>query len=103
MGVSAIDAPPAKMIGKPRGFGALDQRLQALQVIAVQTLGRAEIHGDAMLDHTVTLENPVQRSEWASAINHEVLRDDLEPVHHRRPLENMLVMRNAKADADAVF
>src|SRR5580704_9940932 len=91
------------MIGKPRRLGALDERFQPLQMIAIQPLRRAEIQGDAMLDHPVAIENPVQGSEWTPAVHHEVLRNDLEPIHHRLPLEYMLVVRNAQADADTVF
>ncbi len=56
-----------------------------------------------MLDHAVSLENPVERGQRTPAIHHEVFRDDLEPVHDRLPLENMLVMRNAQTDADTVI
>ena len=92
MRVSAVDAAPAKMIGDPGCLGALDQRFQPLQVIAIEPLRRAEIHRDAMLDHPVSLENPIQGSQWTPAINHEVLRDDFEPIHYRLPLENVLVV-----------
>src|SRR5260370_26418462 len=103
MGGSGVDASPAKMIGDPGRCGALDPSLQALQVIAIQPFGRSKIHGDAMLDDAITLEDPVESGQWTPAIHHEIFRDDLEPVHHRLALENMLIMRNAQTDADTVI
>ena len=38
-----------------------------------------------------------------AAIDHEVFGDDLKPVHDRLLLEDVLVVRNAQSDADAVF
>ena len=35
-------------------------------------------------------------------VDHEVFRDDLEPVHHRLARKDVLVMRNAETDSDAV-
>src|SRR5260370_12778382 len=98
MSVSAVDASTAKMICDPGRFGALDQSLQALQAVAIQPFSRAEIHGDAMLDHAITLEDPVESGQWTPAIHHEVFRDDLEPVHPRPALGNILILPHWPAD-----
>ena len=56
-----------------------------------------------MLDHAVLLENRIEHFERPAAIDHEIFRDDLEPIDHRFLRENVLVMRHAQADADSVF
>ena len=101
--VTSIDAAPAEMIGEPGRLRALHQPLELLQMLAVQPVGRAEIHRDAMLDDAVLLEDRIEHLERAAAIDHEVFRDDLEPIDHRFLRENVPVMRNAQADADSVF
>ena len=40
--------------------------------------------------------------ERPSAIDHVVFRDDLEPVHHWLSCQDVLIVRNAKADSDSV-
>ena len=91
------------MVGKPGRVGALDQALELAQVLAVEAVGRAEIHGHAVLDDAVLLEDLVEHLERTAAVDHEVFRDDLEPVDGRFAREDVLVMRHAQADADAVI
>src|SRR5579872_301052 len=91
------------MVSEPRSLGALDERLEAAQMLPVQRLRRAEIRRDPMLDHSITFENQVQRRERAPTVDHVILRDDLEPVHYGFFLEDVGVMRNAQTDPDPVF
>src|SRR5271154_2668706 len=56
-----------------------------------------------MLDHAITLKNEVQRCQRAPAVDHVILRDDLEPVHHGFFLEDVGVMGNPQTDADPVI
>src|ERR1700735_2429999 len=56
-----------------------------------------------MLDHAITLKNEVQRCQWAPAVDHVILRDDLEPVHYGFLLEDVGVMGNPQTDADPVI
>jgi hypothetical protein len=51
-------------------------------MITVQWLGTPEIHRDAMLHDTVLGENLVENPEGATAIDHVVFRDDLEPIDY---------------------
>ena len=101
--VAAVDAAPAEMIGKPRRLGALHQRLQPPQMLAIELLGRAEIHRDAMLHDAVLLENLIEHLQRAPAVDHEIFGDDFEPVDDRLLRKDVVVVRNAQADADAVF
>src|SRR6202007_2143448 len=51
----------------------------------------------------VLLEDLIQHAQRPPAINHEILRDDLEPIDRRLLGENVVVMRHAQSDADAVI
>ena len=84
-------------------LSALHQRFQPPQVFAVQRLRRAEVHRDAVLHHAVLLENPVEHVQRTSAIDHEIFRDDFKPVADRLLFQDVVVVRNAQADAYAVF
>ena len=76
--------------------------LRRLEMLAIRAVGRAEIHGDAVLHHAVLLEDLVEHVERPAAVDHEVLRDDLEPVDHGLLSQDVLVVRHAQTDADAV-
>ena len=102
VGVTAIDAAPAKVIGKPWGTGALDEGAKTLEVLTVGFIGGAEVHGDPVLDDAVLLEDAVEDLEGAAGIDHKIFRDDLEPIDDGFFLEDVAIMRDAKADADAV-
>src|SRR5271154_2062397 len=56
-----------------------------------------------MLDHAITFKNEVQRCQRAPAVDHVILRDDLEPVHYGFLLEDVGVMRNPQTDTDPVI
>ena len=72
-------------------------------MFAVQRLRRAEVHGNAVLHHSVLLQYLVEHLQRAPPIDHEILRDDFKPVDHRLLIKDVLVMRNAQPDADAVI
>ena len=42
------------------------------EVLAVERLNRAEIHGDAVLHDAVLLENPVQHVQRPAAVDHKI-------------------------------
>src|SRR5262249_1655050 len=102
VGVPAIDTAPTKVIGKPGRIRASNQLLQAAEVLAIERLGRAEIHGHAMLHDGITFQDLVQDVQRPAAFHHEVFRDDFKPVDNRFLFKNMLVMRDAQPDAYAV-
>src|ERR1700677_2607549 len=56
-----------------------------------------------MLDHAITFKNEVQRCQRAPAVDHVILRDDLEPVHYGFLFEDVGVMGNPQTDADPVI
>ena len=102
VGVAAIDRAPAEMIAEPARAGAADEGFEAAEMLAVEGVGRSEIHGDAMLDHAVLFEDLVEDFERPAPVDHVVLRDDLEPVDDRLAAEDVLVMGYAQTDAHAV-
>ena len=71
-------------------------------MLAIRPVGVAEVHRDAVLHDAVLLEDLVEHMERAARIDHVVFRDDLEPIHDRLLLQDVLVVRHAQADADAV-
>ena len=90
------------MIAQPRRVRPPDESLELFQVLAIESVGRAEIHRDPMLHDAVLLENLVEHFERSAAIDHEIFRDDLEPIDDRFFFEDMPVMRHAQANPDAV-
>src|SRR5260370_19331330 len=72
-------------------------------MFVIEPVGRAEIPGYAMLNHSVLLQNLIEHFEWAAAVHHEILRDDFKPIDHWFLGQYVPVMRYAQANADAVF
>jgi hypothetical protein len=102
VGVTSVDATPAEVIGEPGSFGAAGEGLEALEMFAVGWLDGAEVHGDAVLDDAVTFEDLIEDLERAAAVDHVVFGDDLEPVDDGLFGEDVVVVRDAKADPYAV-
>src|SRR5882724_3918442 len=55
-----------------------------------------------MLHDPVLLEILIEHFERPARIDHEILRNNFEPVHDRLLRENMLIMRHTEADSDAI-
>jgi hypothetical protein len=72
-------------------------------VFAVRLLGRSKIHGDAVLDDFVLLENLIQDVQRPSAVDHEIFRNDLKPVDNRLARENMVVVGSTQANSYTVI
>ena len=49
------------------------------------------------------MKDLIEHMERTARIDHEVFRDDLEPIDGRLLRQDVLVMRHAQADADAVI
>ena len=101
--VAAVHAAPAEVIADPRRLRALGQALEFAEVVAVRARGVAEVHRDPVLDHAVLLEDLVEDVERAARIEHVVFGNDLEPIDERLFLQDVRVMGDAQAEADAVF
>ena len=55
-----------------------------------------------MLHNAILLKNLIENSEWPSSIDHEILRDDFEPVNYRLARKDVRIVGNTQADADTV-
>ena len=77
------------MIGQPRRFGSFDQALEFLEMFAVQRLRRAEISRDAVLNDAILLQDLIEHFQRTPAIDHEILGNNLEPIHRRLFLERI--------------
>ena len=72
-------------------------------MLTVWFFRRAEIHRDAVLDHFVLFEDLIEDLQRASTIDHEIFRDDFKPVAYGLAGQNVVVVRGAQTDPDAVF
>ncbi len=102
VGVAAVDAAPAEVVGEPRGLRAAGQGLEALEVFAVGRLSGAKVHRDAVLDDSVLLEDLVEDLERPAAVDHVVFGDDLEPVDDGLLGEDVVVVRDTQTDPHAI-
>ena len=103
VGVAAVDASPAEVVGEPWRFGAPGEVFESLEVFAVERLSGAEVHGDAVLDDAVLFEDLVEDFEGAASVDHVIFGDDLKPVDEGLLGEDVIVVRDAKADSDTVI
>ena len=103
VGIGSIDGAPAEMVAEPGGSGAADERLEAAKVLGIGRGDGTEVHGDAVLDDAVLLKDLIEDGERAAGIDHEIFRDDFEPVDDGLAREDVLIVRNAEADSDAVI
>src|SRR5260221_13646081 len=91
------------MVAQPWRVRAFYQALQFFQVLAIQAVGRTEIHGDAMLHDAVLLEDLIEHFERPAAVDHKILGNNLEPVDRRLLAEDVAIMRDAQTDPDSVI
>src|SRR5882724_10586454 len=97
--VVTANAAPAEVIGHPRGCDAIDERTQRVEVPVAQRIGRAERQGHPVQDHRTARARSLEHGQRPAAVDHEVLRDRLEPVHPRRAIEHPREMRRSQPDA----
>src|ERR1700691_668097 len=72
-------------------------------MLAIGTFGRTEVHRDAVLHYFTLFQNLIQNAQRASAINHEILRYDFEPIHDGLARQNVMVVRRTQTDSDPVI
>src|SRR5258708_4328058 len=88
------------MVRDPRRLEPAREFAQFTEVAAIQRIGRAYRHRHAMHRDWIMLAHCFKYFERASALDHEVFRDDLEPIYFRLGLDDELVMRPSKPDAE---
>ena len=104
VGVHAIDAGPAEMIGDPGRPQLFCEGSQLSQIDRVQRRRASDRQRHAVHDHRAMGRDPLQHAGGVAPIVEEVLADDLEPVDaplRWRRLHEMAEVRAAEADAVA--
>src|SRR5580698_875448 len=91
------------MIAEPWSLGAAHELLEPLEMLGIGGGHRAKVHRHAVLNHSVLLEDAIERGQRAAGIDHVIFRDDFKPVDDRLAGKDMGVVRNAQADANAVI
>jgi hypothetical protein len=89
------------VIGDPVRAHALAQRLELLQVAAVEGIRAADRHRHAVQHDRIALGHAVEDPERPALRVHEVLGEDLEPVDLRPLLQDVAEVHGPQADADA--
>ena len=72
-------------------------------MLAIQAIGRTEIHRHSVLDHAVLFEDLIEHMERPARIAHVVFRNDLEPADHGLAFQNVMQMGNPQAHSDAIL
>lgn len=70
-------------------------------MIEVESARIAGIEADAVHHDLLLIEDPIQDLQRPSAINHEILRDDLEPINGRLFAENVALVRHPQTNSSA--
>ena len=100
--VASVDAAPAKMIGKPRRVRALDEALELAQVLAVEASGEPKYIATPCCTtrYCSRIWSSTSSGRPASTMKFsEMISNQSTPAGSK----NVLVMRHAQADADAVI
>src|SRR2546426_965626 len=69
------------------------------EVALAQRIGRAERQGHPVQDHRTARARSLEHGQRPAAVDHEVLRDRLEPVRPRRAIEHPREVRRSQPDA----
>ena len=78
--VDAVGAGPAQMVGDDRRVDQVGQRLEVLEIIVIQRVGRADRQRHPMHGHGTAFAHGHQVAQRHAAHGHEVFRDDFKPV-----------------------
>jgi len=71
-------------------------------MFAVNPVRRTEVHGNTVLNDAILLQDLIEYAQRTAAVDHEIFRNNLEPVHDRFSGEDMIVVRGTQADSNAV-
>src|SRR6185436_18950995 len=90
---------PAEVIRDPARARALRERLELLQVAAVERVGASHRERDAVQRHREALDDLVEHEERPAARVHEVLGKHLEPVERGLARQDLSEVYGAQPDA----
>src|SRR5208337_388844 len=86
------------MIGNPSRLEAPRKIAQSPEVGAIQRIGRSDRHRNAMHRDRIVCAHSFQHLERASARDHKIFRNDLEPIYLGTSLEHVAVVLTSKPD-----
>ncbi len=89
------------MIGDPGRLEAPRNRCKLSQITNVERVGRANRKRHAVHHDRILRPHALENFEGPATLDHEVLRDDLEPVHQRLLVKDVNVVGTAQTDAEA--
>ena len=89
------------MVAHPRGARLTGELGEGSQVVVVRRIGPADTQGDSVLHHAVGLADGREVVARLAASDHEVFAYHLEEVDAGPIVEDVSVVRHAKADADS--
>ena len=98
--VAAGHAGPAHVVAEPHGPRARRQARELAQVGEVDRVGAADRERHAVHHDRIALGDAVEHLQRAPAGVHEVLGDDLEPVHRGLVLEHVSEVLRAQPQAE---
>src|SRR5450631_548557 len=98
--MNAVDGAPTQVLGDQRRFDTFGQAHKPRQVLLREAIGRTDRQPNTMQADGVNRASALQRVHRSATIEKEVLTVDLEEPKFGFGLEDRLVMRLAKADAD---
>src|SRR6266568_4732523 len=71
-------------------------------MFAINPVRRTEVHGNTVLNDAILLQDLIEDAQRTAAVDHEIFRKNLEPVHDRFSREDMMVVRGTQANSNAV-
>jgi hypothetical protein len=98
MGIVTTAAAPTQMIRYPGWLEAMDEKSQLVEIFFIQWIGRAQRTRHAMEHEGRYGSRLLQDCQRASATDHEIFRDRLEPIDPRRAFPDTRVVLRAQAD-----
>src|SRR5205807_160203 len=96
--VLAADSGPAEMIRDPSGPDSFSELLQPAQIFEVQRVLGADRQRDAVHDDRIAFADAIEHVERPPTGDHEIFRNDLEPVDSRPILEHVAVVLPPQPD-----
>src|SRR5208282_1206357 len=98
MGISAVHAGPAQVIGDPASPDTVTEGLELREVRQVERVRRSDRHRDAVKDHGVALGDLVEDGERTPTCLHVVFAEDLEPIDRGPSFEDVAIVRRTQSD-----
>ena len=98
VGLVPTDAPPAEMIRDDRRLEPIGEQAELGEVVLTNRIRRPDRKRHALQSCRRHRSCLLQNRQGSTAAQHEVLRDDLEPIDRETTIEDERVVRGAKTD-----